>query len=205
MIKLTITQPTFEKYLYSYGYNYKIKQFNDFISAIQRMVFKRIKDTENLSDTLSEIFLHYPNISVLLDKENIVSIKKDFLISLIEDSQLDLYFIDKVEKFSNKEMKEAYKLKLMTTQTNNSNNLNASYTLSNIRIQDLKAKKCFDMSMINLSQEDKKSSGIEFYHELFDYTRVSYNDGDMYYHFLLFLGLTMKLTDSHDFLYGLFT
>ena len=163
MIKLNTTQQTFEKYLYSYGYNYKIKQFSDFISSIQRLVFNKIKETSNLEVICNEIFPTNPNINVFFDKKNINVINKNFLISLVEDSQLDLYFEEKAERFSQKQMEYAYFLSLLKKQKIFETDELFQKKLNRKDIVAIKGRKCFDKNQINLSKSSKERVGISTY------------------------------------------
>ena len=167
MTKLNVTQTTFEKYLYSMGFNYKIKQYDDLISAIQRIVFNKLKNSEDLEKTISEIFIFIPSMSFLLKKENISAIKKEYLVSLIKDGYLDLFFNEKEEKFSYSQMKHAYFLYLINKQ--NSEETSSIY-FELMKAKDLvsmKGKVCFNKNKIDLSSSQKEDISHIFYNSLF--------------------------------------
>jgi len=164
MIKLNLTQPTFEKYLYSYGYNYKIKQFSDFIQAIKRITFKKITEDENLAKNWINIFNTMPQLSIMFDKENILNIRKDFLIELIENSELDLYLEEKPEIYSKRQMKYAYFLELGRKQDHDDfNNKVIKPLLRRIDLISIKGRKCFQNNAIELTNKEKEVEKIEFY------------------------------------------
>jgi len=118
MIRLDITKKTFEKNLLSYGYNYKIKQYDDFIDSIRRIILNKIENSSNLAETIFSIFKEEPSILITIDKTKINFIKKDFFFQLIDEGIFDLYLDNKVIKYTEKQLKSAYMLKLLTDQDN---------------------------------------------------------------------------------------
>ena len=98
-IKLNVSRLTFQKYLIELNYSYRILQYDDFILSIKRQIKKRIKDyflDDNLKEGVQNIFgdKYIPVLALGYDEE-ITYISSGFLISLIEEGSLDLFFKEK--------------------------------------------------------------------------------------------------------------
>jgi len=154
MIKLNITKSTFEKYLLSYGYNYKIKQYDDFILAIQRIAYNKVSEEVNEENVL-KVFGKAPEISVLYKKENINYLNKDFFIEMIEEGLLDLFIIEKVEIFTKSiEQKAQYIFEL----SKHKNIIEVTETFNKLKetkdIKKIKAMRCLKLNKMNLKEEE---------------------------------------------------
>jgi len=153
MINLTIKKALFQKKLLLLGYNYKITQYEDFIESIQRIIFNNLKEAytnDNLEEKMMEVYGQSMPIEYLLKKEGIVLIKKEYMVSMMEEGVLDLYLeIENAKEYSKEIQKEAYMYLLGTSMfINNSVLLNKS--------KSIRITKCILNNGINLSNEDKE-------------------------------------------------
>ena len=153
MINLTIKKALFQKKLLLLGYNYKITQYEDFIESIQRIIFNNLKESyinDNLEEKMMEVYGQSMPIEYLLRKEGIVSIKKEYLIEIIEYGLLDLYLeIENAKEYSKEIQKEAYMYLLGTSIfINDAALMNKS--------KSIRVNKCMLNNGINLSTEDKE-------------------------------------------------
>jgi len=113
MISLKIQRQLFQKKLLLLGYSYKITQYEDFIKSIQRIVLNDLKSSmDNLEEKIKEIYgsLDMPS-TYFIKKEDILKIKKSYLVKLIEDGLLDLYLeIPKIRVYDKTIQKQAYRI-----------------------------------------------------------------------------------------------
>ena len=163
-IRLNISEPTFRNYFTKIGYSYKIKQYDNFIKSIQRMVLSDIKDAfinNNIKEKLKTIFGEGKNITIniLSDKNNILTITDKYLKELIEESRLDIYLEETKTITFKKELQELAhkKIKLSEILTKGSNvylidKMDSLFKNSNY--VEERVKKCIAMDAIDLSEEE---------------------------------------------------
>lgn len=96
-IKLNVKKNTFEQYLLELGYNYRIKEYDDFIiafgGAIQRLVYDSINNG-NLKETVNKVFEKDIGILFLSNLYNIKHIRESFLKEVIKEEVFSV-FLDK--------------------------------------------------------------------------------------------------------------
>ena len=179
IIKLNITKSTFEKYLLSYGYNYKIKQYDDFILAIQRIAFNRVKNSDDLEQSVKEVYGTIPLLSFIYTKENINFISKDFLISLIEEGLIDLFITEKEEVYSRKIQKIAQGFKYLFQQNNVNKIKEGEEKLKQSKvIETIKALRCLEKGKIEINNETNKEIKKSVYRMIFTIVDFEYFSED---------------------------
>jgi len=116
MINLTVKKDTFEKNLIPLGYNYKIKQYEDLIESIQRIMFNEVEGSENKKEAVEKVFKEEPSYFVAFDSKQIKYINKAYLVEIIEQGLLDLYLEEQVVIFTDKQLESSYLIKLAEEQ-----------------------------------------------------------------------------------------
>jgi len=101
------------KNLYSYGFIFKIKQYDDFIKTIKRYIKRDISiniTKENFQNKLEFMFEDkIPTIEFLFSEEHLKYISVDYFEEIVETGYLDLYMEEKYSSFDKELHKEAYK------------------------------------------------------------------------------------------------
>ena len=168
MISLSVKRNTFQSKLSMLGYDYKIKQYEDFIFAIRRMILREVyqsRKDNNLKDVLNKIFGDYKKVSFMIfdEIELIDTIRKEYLIERIEKGKLNLFFIDKKDTvFTEDEQIDAYILTLRTIQRGTRSELDhylfSLYPFLRYKMTPYKAKllKCLKQGKIELLESEKK-------------------------------------------------
>ena len=117
MIKLNITKASFRKKLLLLGYDYNISNYENFIESIQQRVKRLLINSfpnDDFEDTISLIFgdNYVVDAISLKNHKNIQKISDKYLITLIEEGILDLYFSkSKNKEFSLRVMNLAYNIR----------------------------------------------------------------------------------------------
>ena len=116
MISLKVKKETFEKYLIDFQIHSSIKQYDDFIESIQRIVQKDLNEAlknDNLEKLVEKIFSNKENTNILMfsDKKEITRIRKDYLRNVLDDGKLDIYLEYKNTIFTEDVEKDAYLLR----------------------------------------------------------------------------------------------
>jgi len=167
-IRLNIQKESFKKALVKLGYNYNIKQYDDFIERIRTIVVNELKQgvQENrLEAVLIRIFRTEIKIISLLSLQNkdlLTYISSEYLTILIEEGYLDLY-LEEVERSFTKAIQEnayAYtilsKLKFQIDSTKISL-LNAYPVYSDKNSSThISAMRCINANKILLSESEKE-------------------------------------------------
>ena len=158
-INLNVKKETFEKYLLTLNFNYKIKEYNKFISRIQKDIFKKMNKTNDLENIISQIFNQDISISFTYSYINISFIDSRYLYELLNNGSLDIYFEEKREVFSNEIMKSAYKIKFLRENGEDSleyffkhNKLND--LKGNNNIKRIKSLRCLEQNEIILTENE---------------------------------------------------
>jgi len=97
-IKLSVKKETFQLYLQDIGYNYQIKQYDDFIKSLGRYIIREIMHAmtnNNLVFFLNESFDKPLDMGALEDIIKIDNIKQEYFKRLIESGIFDLYLDEK--------------------------------------------------------------------------------------------------------------
>ena len=171
-IKLNVTEKTFVSYLSEEGYNYSIKQFEDMISTIRRITILKIKnaiDNNNLETIVNYIFEKSIDILILANPNKIKSISSRYLISMIEDGELDLFLLDKNSRFSDKTQENAYRLSILENLQIRKGSENIltiltekyPFLIKNRSSKRLSAIKCLNSKRYNLTEKRKSEIDIE--------------------------------------------
>ena len=165
MIHLTTTKETFIKNLVKMGYNYKIKQYDDFIATIRRIISSQIDtaiQTTTLKEKVEQIFGYEVSLLIIEDKNKIEKIKISFLTNLIESGLLDLYLVEN-NRIVSKEVQEKAYFKTLINELDQSSyyvrwNLKEKYKklFDKQSSQYLSIKKCMDHNQILISDEKKE-------------------------------------------------
>jgi len=96
-IRLNVKKNTFRQYLLELGYNYNIKQYDDFIQRLGNIIISEVKESileDNLETIINKIFNKTIDILFLGNYLLIENIKGEYLTELIESGILDLYLIE---------------------------------------------------------------------------------------------------------------
>ena len=110
-IRLNVKKETFRGYLFKLGYSYQIKQYDDFIKTLGRLITNDIKSSmedNTLISKICQIFKDKTDILVLQDYSKIENVKEEYLVSLIESGLLDLYLEDKSIKINEQIQESVY-------------------------------------------------------------------------------------------------
>jgi len=125
-MNLDVTKTTFEKYLVNLGYNYKIKQFEDFKLSIFRIIKRTIINSienNNISEIIDTIFNKDISIKALENISEIKNIKDSYITGLIEEGLFDLFLEDRKINITEKEKEKIYMamkaMKIIEKSTNN--------------------------------------------------------------------------------------
>jgi len=102
MFKLNVTKATFEKNLLNSDFEYRVINYDDFISTIRQLIFFKLKraiEEDNFKETLFLIF-NKKNIDLLSpliisDMDEITFIDKDYFFSLVSESNLYIFLKNK--------------------------------------------------------------------------------------------------------------
>ena len=172
-IKLNIKKETFKNHLLKMGYNYDIKQYDDFISSIRRKTLKDISEALSggvLKESIHLIFgksAQLTSIMILTEENPIDIITKEYLTELIENSHLDLYLEEKKVKIFSKDIQnKAYKNILFKTIFKNNKGYlflgdiyHIFFKLSSYVNEEV--KKCIALNGINLTDKEKKDMSFQ--------------------------------------------
>ena len=108
-IKLNVKKDTFRKYLIELGYNYNIKQYDDFINkmgnVIKKEISKAIKENK-LHIVINKMFIGSPELIILEDIRYIENLNPKYIKEIIDDGIFDLYLIEEEIKIKDN-IKEA--------------------------------------------------------------------------------------------------
>lgn len=165
LVRINVSQDTFEKNLYLLGYTYKIKQFDDFILSFKKYINKELtSNIEKLPEKIEEIFGYDIPSSVLYNLESITHIKKDYLIKII-NSRFLKYMEDKNVKYSPKVQKLAYMIgEFRKHGVNNPSYYASEYSfLKSNSIYFNKALKCLENNSYSLSEDEKYNERATIY------------------------------------------
>ena len=108
LIKINVSNKTFEKHLVKMGYNYKINHYEDFVSVLQEKAFRDVSEfitSENIERVFGNI--NAP-INYLVEKDNIVYLNEDYIKDLIESDYLNLFLEEKFKEYKKDVQKNAY-------------------------------------------------------------------------------------------------
>jgi len=188
-IKLNVNKNTFFQYLLELGYNYKIRQYEDFIGKIGKSIQEKVKTAlleDRLDETIEIIFEKDIGILFLSDISKITHIKPSYMVSEIESGIYDLY-LEEDGYVIDDEVKKTYYLR------NRLNSLKLSFP-KNYLIKthykmlfqknnsiDKKIKKIKNKTLLNITEDEQREYDKEIKREI-----VEINDGygDEYTFFL---------------------
>jgi len=164
MISLKTTKQTFEKKLVLLGFNYKINQYDQFITSLRRRVIYEIEISKDKKETLNNIFKNHLNVPFLILEDNtlISEISKLYLVELIQNGLLDLYFEEKSISFSKEEQEHAFLLEEIGTKSGRKRDIpryfvnKYPFLIKNNNSYKLKLIQCINSNNIKLSDREKE-------------------------------------------------
>jgi len=112
-IKLNVNKNTFVQYLLELGYNYKIKQYEDFIGKIGKSIQEKVKAAileDRLDETINIIFEKEVGVGFISNWKKTTYVKPSYMVSEIESGVYDLYLEENGYIIDN-EVKKAYYIK----------------------------------------------------------------------------------------------
>jgi len=108
LIKINISNKTFEKHLVKMGYNYKINHYEDFVSVIREKAFRDV--LESITEgNIKRVFgdIEAP-INYLVKKDNIVYLSEEYIKELVESNYLTVFLEEKIKDYKKNVQKNAY-------------------------------------------------------------------------------------------------
>ena len=174
MISLLVKKNTFERKLNLLGFDYKIRQYDDFIYSIRRRILSEIETAEKedkLREALDYIFGDYKKVPFMIfyEIELISSIRKEYFIEKIEEGELDLFLKDaKIKEFTKKEQEDAFLLSFINIKRNyrrtTSRGLIDEYPFLRYAMTPYKVRliKCIKQNKIELSFIEKEEVILNF-------------------------------------------
>lgn len=169
-IRLDVTEKTFTNYLIDIGFNYKIKQYDDFINSIKRNIQTILINNinNNFEQLISFIFGEDRNLqlSLITNIEKITYTTSDFLKSIIEDGSLEIFFEENKTKLYSQEIQEEayfYECLLNTSLSKYTKEAIRDIWLSNGKIT---LQKCIATKSIYLTDQEKTDIYKEVYNKI---------------------------------------
>jgi len=159
-IKLSVKKETFQLYLQDIGYNYKIKQYDDFIQSFGRYIKREIihaMTNNNLVSFLNKSFDKPLDMGALEDIMKIDNIKQEYFKRLIESGVFDLYLNEKEILFPENIKEEVYLRERMNNLTIEFNDAYFMQDLEKLKNKNLNRRMRNLKAMDDLNiHEDKK-------------------------------------------------
>jgi len=108
LIKINVSNKTFEKHLVKMGYNYKINHYEDFVSVLQEKAFRDVSESIT-SENIERVFGdNNAPINYLVKKDNIIYLNEKYIKELIESNYLTVFLEEKFKEYKKDVQKNAY-------------------------------------------------------------------------------------------------